>query len=71
MKHSVDSSRSMFEVWVVYYLLPFLLFDICCYTTLLLQVLGKFHPHGDTAVYDSMVRMAQVKHCFFFIFTSS
>ncbi|HYX69059.1 MAG TPA: DNA gyrase subunit A, partial [Terriglobales bacterium] len=23
------------------------------------QVLGLFHPHGDTAVYDSMVRMAQ------------
>ncbi len=22
-------------------------------------VLGKYHPHGDTAVYDSMVRMAQ------------
>ena len=24
------------------------------------EVLGKFHPHGDTAVYDSLVRMAQV-----------
>ncbi|PNY03723.1 DNA gyrase subunit A chloroplastic/mitochondrial-like [Trifolium pratense] len=23
------------------------------------EVLGKFHPHGDGAVYDSMVRMAQ------------
>lgn len=23
------------------------------------DVLGKFHPHGDTAVYDAMVRMAQ------------
>ena len=23
------------------------------------EVLGKFHPHGDAAVYDSMVRMAQ------------
>src|SRR5215203_24032 len=23
------------------------------------EVLGKFHPHGDTAVYDAMVRMAQ------------
>ena len=22
-------------------------------------MLGKFHPHGDTAVYDAMVRMAQ------------
>jgi len=23
------------------------------------EVLGKFHPHGDTVVYDTMVRMAQ------------
>ncbi|KAH9704862.1 DNA gyrase subunit A [Citrus sinensis] len=23
------------------------------------EVLGKFHPHGDNAVYDSLVRMAQ------------
>ena len=23
------------------------------------EVLGKYHPHGDTAVYDAMVRMAQ------------
>lgn len=23
------------------------------------NVLGRYHPHGDTAVYDSMVRMAQ------------
>jgi DNA gyrase subunit A len=23
------------------------------------EVLGKYHPHGDTAIYDSMVRMAQ------------
>ncbi|MDR0397071.1 MAG: DNA gyrase subunit A [Oscillospiraceae bacterium] len=23
------------------------------------DVLGKFHPHGDTAVYDAMVRLAQ------------
>src|SRR3989338_1240486 len=22
-------------------------------------VLGRYHPHGDTAVYDSLVRMAQ------------
>ena len=32
-----------------------------CY--LCLQVLGKFHPHGDTAVYDALVRMAQVRQC--------
>ena len=23
------------------------------------EVLGKYHPHGDAAIYDSMVRMAQ------------
>ncbi|CAN7028780.1 unnamed protein product [Brassica oleracea var. botrytis] len=23
------------------------------------EVLGKFHPHGDTTIYDSLVRMAQ------------
>ena len=23
------------------------------------EVLGKYHPHGDTSVYDTMVRMAQ------------
>ena len=23
------------------------------------EVLGKYHPHGDTAVYDSLVRLAQ------------
>jgi len=23
------------------------------------EVMGKFHPHGDTAIYESMVRMAQ------------
>ncbi|KAJ8438317.1 hypothetical protein Cgig2_013365 [Carnegiea gigantea] len=24
------------------------------------EVLGKFHPHGDSAVYESLVRMAQI-----------
>ncbi|KAG0469048.1 hypothetical protein HPP92_018376 [Vanilla planifolia] len=28
-------------------------------TQILLLVLGNYHPHGDTAVYDSLVRMAQ------------
>src|SRR3546814_8205729 len=23
------------------------------------DVIGKYHPHGDTAVYDTLVRMAQ------------
>jgi len=27
--------------------------------TIVGETLGKYHPHGDTAVYDSMVRMAQ------------
>src|SRR4030042_6535192 len=24
------------------------------------EVLGKYHPHGDMAVYDALVRMAQI-----------
>ena len=24
------------------------------------DVMGKFHPHGDTAIYDTMVRMASI-----------
>jgi DNA gyrase subunit A len=27
------------------------------------EVLGKYHPHGDSAVYDAMVRMAQNFSC--------
>ncbi|NOX97349.1 MAG: DNA gyrase subunit A [Nitrospirae bacterium] len=27
------------------------------------EVLGKYHPHGDSAVYDSLVRMAQNFSC--------
>ncbi len=27
--------------------------------TIVGEVIGKYHPHGDSAVYDSMVRMAQ------------
>ena len=23
------------------------------------DVMGKYHPHGDSAIYESMVRMAQ------------
>src|SRR3954447_23818953 len=23
------------------------------------EVMGRFHPHGDTAIYDALVRMAQ------------
>jgi DNA gyrase subunit A len=23
------------------------------------EVLGKYHPHGDTAVYNALVRLAQ------------
>ena len=23
------------------------------------DVMGKYHPHGDSSVYDTMVRMAQ------------
>src|SRR5271170_3032060 len=24
------------------------------------DVMGRYHPHGDTAIYDSLVRMAQI-----------
>ena len=24
------------------------------------DVMGKYHPHGDSAIYDAMVRMAQI-----------
>lgn len=27
--------------------------------TIVGEVIGKYHPHGDTAIYDTMVRMAQ------------
>jgi DNA gyrase subunit A len=27
------------------------------------DVIGKYHPHGDTAVYDTIVRMAQPFSC--------
>src|SRR3989344_2600192 len=27
--------------------------------TVVVEVLGKYHPHGDVAVYDSMVKMTQ------------
>jgi DNA gyrase subunit A len=26
------------------------------------EVLGKYHPHGDTSVYDAMVRMARMEY---------
>ena len=26
-------------------------------------MIGKYHPHGDTAVYDTIVRMAQDFRC--------
>ena len=27
------------------------------------EVMGRYHPHGDTAIYDAMVRMAQEFRC--------
>ena len=27
------------------------------------DVIGKYHPHGDTAVYDTIVRMARIFPC--------
>ena len=26
------------------------------------EVMGKYHPHGDSAIYDSLVRMAPVSY---------
>lgn len=43
-------------------IMSILLLLILCWILFFLKVLGKFHPHGDTAVYDSLVRMAQVYH---------
>ena len=27
------------------------------------DVMGKYHPHGDQAIYDALVRMAQIFRC--------
>jgi DNA gyrase subunit A len=27
------------------------------------DVMGKYHPHGDSAIYDALVRMAQDSRC--------
>ena len=27
------------------------------------DIMGKYHPHGDTAIYDTIVRMAQDFQC--------
>ena len=27
------------------------------------EVMGKYHPHGDSAIYDTLVRMAQRGRC--------
>ena len=35
------------------------------------EVLGKYHPHGDSSVYDAIVRMAQdfsMRYMLFFVF---
>lgn len=47
-------------LWLWPFVYPYLLIFMCKIYGYLLQVLGKFHPHGDNAVYDSLVRMAQV-----------
>ncbi|KAL9324925.1 hypothetical protein ACSQ67_005570 [Phaseolus vulgaris] len=46
--------RSMF-----FFLYIIFLFSLSLLKRMWFKVLGKFHPHGDTAVYDSLVRMAQ------------
>ena len=29
------------------------------------DVMGKYHPHGDSAIYDALVRMAQSSQCLY------
>lgn len=51
--------------------IKFLNAKLTCYCTHYSQVLGKFHPHGDTAVYEALVRMAQVWALVFYKFLKS
>jgi len=29
------------------------------------EVMGKLHPHGDSAIYDALVRMCNLSQCRF------
>src|SRR5206468_10419409 len=49
--------RIVFDMYHDLHLLPDARFRKCA--AVVGDVLGKYHPHGDTSVYDALVRMAQ------------
>jgi DNA gyrase subunit A len=49
--------RILYAMYSNLHLYPDARFKKCA--TIVGEVLGKFHPHGDSACYDAMVRMAQ------------
>ena len=49
--------RILYSMFANLHLYPDARFKKCA--TVVGDVLGKFHPHGDTAAYDALVRMAQ------------
>src|SRR6185503_142024 len=49
--------RILYSMYAVLHLYPDVKFRKCA--QIVGEVLGKFHPHGDTSCYDAMVRMAQ------------
>jgi DNA gyrase subunit A len=49
--------RILYAMYANLHLYPDAKFKKCA--TIVGEVLGKFHPHGDTACYEAMVRMAQ------------
>jgi DNA gyrase subunit A len=49
--------RILYSMYSILHLYPDARFKKCA--TIVGDVLGKFHPHGDSACYEAMVRMAQ------------
>jgi DNA gyrase subunit A len=49
--------RILYAMYGILHLYPDARFKKCA--TIVGEVLGKFHPHGDSACYEAMVRMAQ------------
>src|SRR5512132_221693 len=49
--------RILYAMYNNLHLYPDARFRKCA--TIVGEVLGKYHPHGDTSCYDAMVRMAQ------------
>jgi DNA gyrase subunit A len=49
--------RILFSMFQNLHLLPDAKFKKCA--TVVGDVIGKYHPHGDVAIYDALVRMAQ------------